>query len=134
MRRTFKQQWLDLMKGKPGSRFQNRYEQRDKRRGSPVAKVLYLALGLVLFLLGLVLLPAPGPGFLVLFPAAAMIAEESLLAAKALDWAEVTVRALLLWVKRAWQRASAALKALAVTTAAFVAAGVAWAAYAVVFN
>lgn len=134
MRRTFRQQWLDLTDAKPGTRFQHRYQQRRKKRGSPMAKVLYLVLGLALFLFGLVLLPAPGPGFLVLFPAAAMIAQESLMAAKALDWAEIKVRALLAWAKRAWRRASAALKAVTVTTAAFVAAAAAWAAYAVVFN
>jgi hypothetical protein len=100
MRHTFKQQWKDLTRGKPGSRFRTRYEERSKRRRTLIAKVLYTTLGLALFLVGLVLLPAPGPGFLVLIPGAALLAEESRLVAKALDSAEVKVRALLAGAQR----------------------------------
>lgn len=134
MLRKLKQQWIDLTKVKPGRRFQNRYQQRCQRRGSPILKVFYLAIGLALFLLGLVLLPAPGPGLLVLVLAAAMLAEESLLAAKAFDWAEVRLRWFLAGVTRMWKRASGALKTLVVTSAALVAAAAGWTAYAVIFN
>ena len=88
-----KRQWTDLKKDKPGHRFQRRYEARKGRR-SGVWKPLYLIVGLLLLFAGLVLMPAPGPGFIVVFIGAAMLAEESLWAARALDWTEVKLRAL----------------------------------------
>ena len=105
MFRRLRQQWKDLTKAKPGQRFQNRYCQRKKRRPTELLKPLYLVIGSALVAFGVVLLAAPGPGLLMIFMGAAMIAEESLLAAKALDRAEVKVRALLRRAKRAWQHA-----------------------------
>ncbi len=54
---------------------------------------------------GLFFLPAPGPGFLILFAGAALLAEESLTAARALDWTEVRLRRLAKWGRRAWRAA-----------------------------
>ena len=48
--------------------------------------------GTLLFALGLVMLVAPGPGILVVVVGGALIAEESLLMARALDWSEVKIR------------------------------------------
>ena len=48
----------------------------------------------MLVLTGLVLLVAPGPGFLLVFVGAAMIAEESLWFARAFDALELKVRRL----------------------------------------
>jgi uncharacterized protein (TIGR02611 family) len=100
------QQWRDLTTAKPGRRFQNRYYARKKRRSNPLVKLVYLVLGAVLTIAGIVLLPAPGPGFLVIFVGAAMLAEESLLIAHACDWAEVKARAVLKRARRAWKRVS----------------------------
>lgn len=131
---TLKQQWVVLARSAPGKRFQDRYERRSERRGNTFVRVLYLAIGIALFALGLVLLIAPGPGFLLIFVGGALIAEESLLFAKGLDRAELRLRALLGWVSRAWKRASGVLKTLVVTAAAVGAAAAGWAAYAIVFN
>src|SRR5687767_9942207 len=89
-----KRQWQFMKRARPGRRFQARYEHRRRQRASPLWKPLYLMAGTVLFLAGLVLLVAPGPGFLVVFVGGAMIAEESLWFARAFDALEVKLRAL----------------------------------------
>ena len=130
----FMQQWKDATQARPGERFQNRYYCREKRRSTRLVKALKLAIGTTLVVVGAILVPAPGPGFLVIFIGATIIAEESLLAAKALDRAELKARRLASAAKRAWKHASAALKALIVTCGAVFAAGACWAAYAVLLN
>ena len=87
-------QWLYMKRARPGHRFQARYEHRRRQHASPLWKPLYLVLGSVLFLAGLVLLVAPGPGFLLIFVGAAMVAEESLSLARAFDALELKVRRL----------------------------------------
>ena len=101
-----RKQWRDLRKATPGRRFQNRYYGRKKRRYNPFSKLLYVVLGTLLTIAGIVLLPAPGPGFIVIFVGAAMLAQESLLVARACDWAEVKARAVLGRARRAWKRLS----------------------------
>ena len=89
-----RKQWQHMKRARPGRRFQARYEHRRRQRANPLWKPLYLIVGTALFLLGLVLLVAPGPGFLVIFVGGAMIAEESLLLARAFDALELKLRAL----------------------------------------
>jgi uncharacterized protein (TIGR02611 family) len=95
-----RKQWRDLTKIEPGTRFQNRYWRREGRRCSALVKPFYLTLGGALFITGIVLMPAPGPGFLVAFIGAGMLAEESLLAARAFDWMELKLRALFASLRR----------------------------------
>ena len=126
--------WDEFKSGKPGERFQERYRRRRREGHGLLVKVLYVSVGTVLFVLGLVMLPAPGPGFLVLFPAAALIAEESLWAARAFDAAEVKLRALGAWVERTWKRASLLLKAVVVAVAVMLAAAAGFVAYEIFFG
>ena len=100
-----RRQWHDIVTARPGRRFQNRYYGRKKRRANPLVKIVYVVVGVALLLAGIVLLPAPGPGALVVLVGAAMLAEESLLVARACDSAELRMRALLGWARRAWKRA-----------------------------
>jgi uncharacterized protein (TIGR02611 family) len=97
-----RKQWRDLTKVVPGTRFQNRFQRRKERRRKPLLRAFYLILGAALLIAGIVLMPAPGPGFLIAFVGAGMIAEESLLAARAFDWVELKLRARF---ERAWKRA-----------------------------
>ena len=87
-----RKQWLHMKRARPGHRFRARYEHRRRQHANPLWTPLYLMLGTVLFLLGLVLLVAPGPGFLLIFVGAAMVAEESLWVARALDALELKLR------------------------------------------
>ena len=129
-----KANWFDFKTGKPGRRFQDRYRRRQRQGHGPVVKFLSLGFGLVLFAIGLVMLPAPGPGFLIVFPGAALIAEESYFAARAFDWLEVKLRALAAWSERAWKRASLALKATVVVGAFVLVGSAALVGYAVLFG
>ena len=132
MFRKLQRQWKDLKRGAPGKRFENRYKQRQKERCGLVAKVLYMIAGTALLLAGLVLMPAPGPGIVVVLLGATLLGQESLWAARTLDRIEVALRKALTAALRIWKRASAAVKALIVAAGAGLAAGAGWIAYAVI--
>ena len=106
MLRFLKLQWRDLKCGRPGTRFKQRWRTREQRRRSYFAKPLYMTAGLFVFLIGLVMLPAPGPGCPIVFIGAAMIAEESFWMATVLDRIELKGRRLLARVAKYWKRAS----------------------------
>lgn len=76
-----------------GTRFQA-HHQRMKARASLMRALIGIGLGLILLAVGLVLLVLPGPGTLVAIFGAALLAGESLTAAKMLDWLDVRVTAL----------------------------------------
>ena len=87
-----RKRWRELKQGKPGRRFRDRYERG--RRGGAVRKWLLIGGGALLVLFGVVLLPLPGPGLLVIAVGLLLIAEESHATARALDWLERQVRRL----------------------------------------
>lgn len=91
MRNRLGKSWRELKRGEPGRRFQNRYERRG-RSGGGLRKWLLIAGGLLLVLAGIVFLPLPGPGMLIIAAGALLMAEESLSAARALDWLERKAR------------------------------------------
>jgi len=79
-----------------GQRFRAHYG-RLQQRPHLVRTLLTIGLGLLLLALGLVMLVLPGPGLLVGFAGAALIAGESKWAAGALDRVDLRVM-------RAWKR------------------------------
>jgi len=87
--------WQELKRGRPGHRFQSRYERNQHARAGAVRKWSLIALGAVLILAGIVFLPLPGPGMLIIAAGAFLMAERSRAAARALDWVEVKVRRLI---------------------------------------
>ena len=112
------QEGLDrLREGEPGRRFQDHYHQRQQGGPRKLRRWLFLGGGTVVILAGLFFLPAPGPGFLILFLGGGLVAQESLIAARALDWTEVRVRAVGSWALRTWQRASMPARAAIVVVA-----------------
>ena len=88
-----RKQWKAVTEAPPGARFRHRYAWRKRQRASPLWKPFYILAGSALFVVGLILLFIPGPGFLVIFVGAAMVAQESLWVAGLLDAAEVKLRA-----------------------------------------
>jgi hypothetical protein len=83
--------------------------------------------GLFIFVVGLVMLPAPGPGCVVVFVGAATMAEESFWVASLLDRIEVRGRRALIAAHRSWEQASVSLKAAGLVLATGAAALVGWA-------
>jgi len=85
--------WEELKRGKPGHRFQGRYERANRRGG--LRKWALIVGGVLLILAGIVFLPLPGPGILIIAAGGFLMAEESHAAARALDWIELRVRSVI---------------------------------------
>ncbi|HEX9951199.1 MAG TPA: PGPGW domain-containing protein [Rubricoccaceae bacterium] len=129
-----KRQWHDLKEAKPGHRFQDQYERKQKAGRSTARKGAIVAAGIVVLAAGVFLLPAPGPGFIVVALGAAMVAQESLAAARMADTTEVWLRGLAAWGIRLWRGSTGGGKGLIVLVALTLAGLAAWAAYYLVFG
>jgi uncharacterized protein (TIGR02611 family) len=129
-----KSSWREFERSRPGHRFRDRYGRRRREGHTLAAKLLYLVAGFALFVVGLILMLAPGPGFLVIFLGAGLVAKESYTAATALDWTEVRVRRIADYSLKKWRRASLAQKGLVLACAALAAIGSAFATFAIVFD
>jgi uncharacterized protein (TIGR02611 family) len=116
----FKQTWRRFRAGNPGQRFQQEFRRRHSAGRSPIQKALLIVGGLLLMAAGFLLLFIPGPGLVFLFVGGFLIAQQSLVAARVLDWSETHLRKLLAWSLRAWRRSSITLKLLFVVVAVVV--------------
>ena len=127
MTNWFKQSWREFKKGRPGRRFQERYERRQKDRDkrSLLGRYMKPVAGLVLMAVGIVFCIIPGPGIPLVLVGAGLLAEEFRFAARALDWLEVQIRKLIRWVLHWWKHAPRVEKyaVLIVAAAALGAAG-----------
>jgi hypothetical protein len=102
----FREHWQDLKRGRPGRRFQDRYERAraEESRGGAVKRVAMIALAIVCLLIGIVLAVMPGPAVLFFFLAGGLLATESRIVARAMDWLEVRLRKIIGWARRHWRR------------------------------
>jgi uncharacterized protein (TIGR02611 family) len=89
-----KAQWSHLARDPPGKRFRMRYERRKRERRSPFVRVAWTVAALLLVVAGIVALPLPGPGSVVIVIGLAVLAQESLALARLCDRAEVALRGL----------------------------------------
>ena len=124
-----KSHWNDLKRGKPGSRFQDHYKKRHEKQSSPWREVLVLGGGALIVAAGIFFLPAPGPGFLIIFLGGGLMAQESRHAARVLDWCEKRIRAVGEWALGIWSRASIAWRAVIVMMGVVVVGGAGYVAY-----
>jgi uncharacterized protein (TIGR02611 family) len=123
-----------LRDSEPGCRFQDRFHERQEGGRSAIRRWLYLGGGTVIVLAGIFFLPAPGPGFIIIFLGGGLLAQESLVAARALDWTEVRLRKIGAWAKGIWDRASMPVRALIVVVIVAVAGAAAYGAYWFMFE
>lgn len=93
MTQTLSEQWRRFTARPAGRRFQMRYRARREKPAGRVRKIVVIGLGVVLMVIGAIMLVLPGPGALVLIAGAALIGEESLVAARILDRCD-------LWIAR----------------------------------
>jgi uncharacterized protein (TIGR02611 family) len=124
-----KAHWQDLKKGTPGKRFQDHYRNQHESGGNRMRKALFIGLGALIVAAGIFFLPAPGPGFVIIFIGGGLMAQESERAAKVLDWCELRVRRVLDWALGIWKRASMPARAAIALFGLVVAAGAGYAAY-----
>ena len=102
---NLKQRWQHFVALPSGQRFQGHYQRHQQSRPRTLhRKILAIGGGILIMGIGVVFLPAPGPGALILLIGAALIAEESLLAARILDKIELRVQPLVNWLGQLWQR------------------------------
>ena len=100
LQQWIKQQWQDLLRSAPGRRFQDRYHRLRQRRLSATRRLVSLGLGAAAVLAGLVMLFIPGPGILTMAVGLGLLAEQSLAAARVLDWLELKARQAAKWLTR----------------------------------
>lgn len=89
-----KEDWHTFKSAKPGTRFTRQFESSQRERGSKWTRLAIIALGIGVVVVGLVALPAPGPGILIVAAGAALLARESRWIAEKLDVVEVKARRL----------------------------------------
>ena len=97
MTHSLREQWRRFASRPAGRRFQMRYRARREKPAGRTRKVVIIGLGAVLMLVGAIMLVLPGPGALVLIAGAALVGEESLVAARVLDRCD-------LWIARRIRR------------------------------
>ncbi len=137
MLKNLRKHWETFKSSRPGHRFQDIHKRRAKKDGtksSHLRRVFMIGLGLLLTAAGLVFLPAPGPGSLVLLAGIGIVASESLLVARALDGMELLLRP---WALRAvhwWHGLSRRTRLVLIGVGAVLAVAVAWLIYVYVIR
>jgi hypothetical protein len=102
----FREQWQELKRGRPGHRFQDRYQRnrREAHRCGAGQRLLRLVGGVIAVLIGVVLVIIPGPALPFFFIAGGLFATESRTIARFMDWSEVRLRNIGAWAKRRWRQ------------------------------
>jgi hypothetical protein len=71
---------------------------------------MQIGIAVLILIVGIAMMPLPGPGFPIVLVGAALLARESSRAARALDWLEVKIRSVWAWGVHRWRKISPALK------------------------
>jgi hypothetical protein len=132
---NLKRQWCAFRSGKPGRRFQDRFDRNSRARASQslLRRLLQPAIAIVLLLIGVVLTFIPGPAIVFYFAGAGILAGESRTLARALDWSELKERQVLRCLKHWWAQASPDAKQTVILVAFFAVMGAGYAAYRIIF-
>ena len=103
-----KQRWREFKRGRPGNRFQERFERNQQARSerSWLTRYLKPLAGIVLLVTGLVFCVIPGPGLPLLLVGLGLLATVSRRVAVTMDWLEVRIRDVISRFRRWWARAS----------------------------
>jgi hypothetical protein len=89
--------WRRFVHSTPGRRFQERYRRMQQQKGSAWKRLLCVAGGALLALVGVFFMAVPGPGIPIFAIGLALVAQESAVTARLLDRAEIRLRR---WWKR----------------------------------
>ncbi|PLS77775.1 MAG: hypothetical protein CYG59_22040, partial [Chloroflexi bacterium] len=114
-----KQSWHAFKASDPGRRFQDRDNRRqDAEHGHwTTGAVFNVMLGVAIAVAGLLLVPAPGPGWIITFLGLGLLGSEFAPLARALDWTEVKLRGATAWANDVWVQSSFVVKAVLVLVA-----------------
>jgi hypothetical protein len=103
------QEWRRFLKqSATGRRFRDRYHRRQQagRSHSAPRRACYVAFGVAIAIVSLLLAPLPGPGWGTFFVGLGMVAGEVLQVARLLDRAEVMLREALRGAKGVWSKSA----------------------------
>lgn len=127
----FREHWREFRRGRPGHRFQLRYERARKsaRRTGALHRVLIVAFALGSFMLGALFAVIPGPALPFFFLGGGLLATESRPIARFMDWCEVECRKVVAWGKRRWRRLPTFARVAVIVTGVCCSAGSAYLSY-----
>jgi ABC-type protease/lipase transport system fused ATPase/permease subunit len=134
MANALTREWHALKRGSSGSRFKDRYAAARKKRKSGhwtdnIFRIVRLFVAAAMLAVGVVLVFIPGPAILFFFIAGGLLASESKVVARFLDWTEVKLRAWWKWGKAHWKKLPFAAKIAVVVLALAIAAVAGFAMY-----
>jgi hypothetical protein len=111
-----RENWRRFKQSEPGHRFQDHHRYQQGRRGSRsyIRGFFGIGGGLLVVAGGLVAVPGPGPGWLVILLGLGMIAGESLFFACLFDRAEVKLRGLIMRTIGLWRISPTSVRILIV--------------------
>lgn len=91
---NLKSLWKKFRADSPGKRFENLYRRRRNEETGRFSaeRIVNAGAGIALIVVGLILIPAPGPGWLIVAVGCGLIGSEFLFAARLLDSAEMKIR------------------------------------------
>ena len=133
MPHSLRSHWRELRQGRPGHRFQSRYDRarRQKNRTGTALRVLLVLVALVFLGVGVVLVVIPGPAIPFFFLGGGLLAAESRPIARFMDWGEVVARKVFGWGKKHWKRLPLAARIALVVVGACCSAATGYLAYRV---
>lgn len=115
MFKSLQRSWRHFRDAEPGARFMVHYREHQAGSRSQFATVAYVVLGAAMIVVGVVGLVVPGPGILGIALGAAIMAQESETASKALDHFELWIWKWVTAFKRWWGKASLPARFLVTT-------------------
>lgn len=109
---TLKASWRCVKHGRAGSRFVDchRYKETLRRQHGNLTRNVDLVVGALLVLAGLVMMPAPGPGWPLLALGLALLGGEFVGVARWLDKTELLARWVINRFKQAWRDSTILVK------------------------
>jgi hypothetical protein len=104
------------------------------RGGKLSWRIVRIGLAILLVVAGVIFCFIPGPGLPLIFIGAGLLANHSLVVARALDWTDLKIRKAARSAKNWWLHASTFARYAVVILAALLAGGTGYGAYEVIFR
>ena len=104
--------WEKLKEYPAGKRFELLFHHRRNLQSGVIKRILFLSGGFFLIITGFITLPTPVPGILLLMIGASLLAQESLIAARVLDWIELRILSLKRALMSFWKKSHISIKIL----------------------
>lgn len=131
-----KENWRRFKQSKPGRRFQDHHHRCQQGYGSRsyIRGLFGIAWGLLVVVGGVIAVPAPGPGWLIILLGLGVIAGESLSFARSMDWIEVRLRRLARLGAGVWAISPVPVKVLTALTILASATALGYGMYRLIFG